>query len=216
MSLFASLRAFGFLLVGAFAAFSAQAGEASESVYVVSHGLHSGILVPNPAQSAESSFWPAVYSDAAWLEIGWGDGKYYPDANPGLLLGLRALMVPTASVLHVVAIHRTPLDYFPPEKIVTLQLSPEQLVRLAQGIAAEFVLDANGMPRDRGPGLYGESRFFEARGEFHLFNNCNHWVAARLEDAGLEISVSGALTGDGLLEILRDRFAQDKRGTDDD
>lgn len=39
-------------------------------------------------------------------------------------------------------------------------------------------------------GLYGDSRFYPANGQYQIFNICNHWVAERLADAGLAINVT--------------------------
>jgi hypothetical protein len=36
--------------------------------------------------------------------------------------------------------------------------------------------------------LYGNSRFYPARGRFHIFRNCNTWVAEGLGVAGVPIS----------------------------
>jgi uncharacterized protein DUF2459 len=47
-----------------------------------------------------------------------------------------------------------------------------------------------------GPGLYGDSRFYPAHGQFHLFNTCNTWAARALQAAGYPMSspiIAGAL-----------------------
>ncbi|MFO7315144.1 DUF2459 domain-containing protein, partial [Rhodothermus marinus] len=45
------------------------------------------------------------------------------------------------------------------------------------------------------PGLYGrESFFYAAHGRYHLFNNCNHWVARALRAAGLPVHPGRTLT----------------------
>ncbi|MGH8525150.1 MAG: DUF2459 domain-containing protein, partial [Gammaproteobacteria bacterium] len=53
----------------------------------------------------------------------------------------------------------------------------ESFARLGTGAAAPL-----------GRGLYGNSRFYPARGKFHLFNTCNTWAARALGAAGYSIS----------------------------
>lgn len=184
----------------------AASGEGGKSVYVVSHGLHAGILIPNPARTSAISIWSNLFPEAPWLEVGWGDGKFYPDADAGVLLGARALMVPTASVLHVVAVPDSGPQYFEANDVLEIRLGDAQFAQLAVSIESAFVRDAQGVPVPLGPGRYGRSQFFDAHGDFHLFRNCNHWVIERLEDAGLRLEGAGALTGDGLLDLLRDKL----------
>lgn len=194
------------LSTGVFAA----TDETGKPVHIVSHGLHAGILIPNPGRTSATSIWSNLFPGSPWLEMGWGDGKFYPEPDAGFLLGMRALMVPTASVLHVVEVPDSGPDYFGEDNTLEVRLSDAQFARLVASIESAFVRDAGGMPIPLGPGRYGRSQFFDAHGDFHLFRNCNHWVIERLEDAGLHVEATGALTGDGLLKMLREQLADDK------
>lgn len=197
------------------AAVAAAPGVASHSVYVISLGLHSGVLIPNPGLIAGKPDWPDVFPEADWLEIGWGDGKFYPNPDAGFLLGSRALMVPTDSVLHVVAVSETGLLEYPAQRMLEIALTPVQLENLTRSISDQFKRNGGGAAVPLGPGRYGDSHFFAARGSFHLFHNCNHWVIERLEAAGLDLNGSSAMTGDGLLSLLRRRLAETTRGSND-
>lgn len=164
-------------------------GQASESrsvqVWVVSHGAHTGIVVP--AWLAQAHDWPAARDlpQADFLEVGWGDRAYYPAQQPGWSLGLRALFWPGPSVLQFVALREPPEQAFPMARIRPLLLSQEQARRLAAAIVASHAPAEQGGSSALGPALYGQGYFYPALGRFHLLATCNVWAAARLRDAGL-------------------------------
>ncbi len=54
-----------------------------------------------------------------------------------------------------------------------------------------------------GPGLYASSRFYPARGSFHLFNTCNTWTARALAAAGFAVEASGTTRAEGVMSQIR-------------
>lgn len=180
------------------AAPTARDAEPVTSIYLVSHGWHTGIVIRRsdipPALWPESRDFPTAES----LEVGWGDRDYYQAPEPGLWTGVKALLLPTPSVLHVVGLHESVVDAFPRSEIVELGLPRAGIERLVN-----FVHDAHDRAGSAtvpalGPGLYGDSRFYPARESFHLLRNCNAWTARALRTAGLPfastITVGGIMT----------------------
>ena len=51
-------------------------------------------------------------------------------------------------------------------------------------------------------GIYGDSQFYKAKGEFHIFNTCNKWTAKGLESAGMNISTTFKLTASSIMCLL--------------
>ena len=176
----------------------ADAQTTMHRVHVVRHGWHSGIVVR--AADVPEHAWPArrEFIGAEYLEVGWGDRAYYPAPDPSVWLGLRALLWPTAGVLHMVAFSGPVEHYFASAEIVALQLTPQGFARLVAAISASHELDAAGQPIPLGPGLYGTSRFYASREAFHLFATCNVWVAAMLREAGVPVSPTLSPTSDAL------------------
>lgn len=170
-------------------------------IYVVRHALHTGVVV---AASAASS-WPAAreLADAEFFEVGWGDRRFYMAADPGIWLGLRALLWPTDSALHVVAFNGPVARTFPEAEIIALPLSADGLARLAARVRDSHALDAAGQPIVLGPGETGRSRFYASRERFHLLQTCNVWVARLLQHAGIAVDPAQALTAGALLAQLR-------------
>lgn len=164
------------------------------TVYVVSHGWHSGIVVP--AALAEAHGWPArrEFAQAQHFEVGWGDRDDYQAADPGWGMGLRALLWPSPGVLHIVALQAPPRVAFPGAPVIAMRVSHDGAQRLAASIAAGHERGADGVPNVFGPALYGQGSFYASVERFHLFATCNVWVARRLRDAGLDLSPAFALT----------------------
>lgn len=197
------------------ALFPAAADAPSIPVAVVDHGYHAGLIVPvaplrvmasltgnAPLLSLTQRF--AAYE---WLEIGWGDENFYRNV-PDLSFGtahqvLKALFWPdNSSILHVVGFSGASDEFFSRSRHVPLQLGHEGFTRLASAIGATFA-DAGGAVIDAGPGLYGPSRFFKAKGNYSFLNLCNHWTGKTLASAGVPYSPVLSMLSAGLMTDLR-------------
>lgn len=182
------------------------------TVYLVSNGFHSGLVLPRPTANAAAIRRGAGATEAVttrfahydWVELGWGDDRFYR-AVPTLdrfdwRLGLEALFrLGNGSVMHVVGIEGDPHELFAGVDLVRIELSPEGFGRLLDGIDGTFARDAAGRPEDVGPGLYGPSLFYRAIGKFSLFNVCNHWTARMLGLAGVPVWPAAATLPRGLV-----------------
>jgi len=173
------------------------------SVHVVNHGWHAGLVlragdVPAGAWAAQADF-----PDAEYLEVGWGDRTYYMAADPGPWLALKAVAWPGPGVLHVVGVDAAPERYFPGAEILEIGVAPDGLQRLLAHLRQSHELDGAGRPVTLGPGLYGHSRFYASREQFHLFKTCNVWVATALQAAGVQVAPALTLTTERLMVQLR-------------
>ena len=187
------------------------------TVHVLDHGYHSGLIVPKQAlyRAAEVialddasmgqrlRTLAGLFSDADWLEIGWGDAEFYRStptvSDVNLALGVRALFWPTDTVLQVVPGNGQATKAFPRSGILRLGLSPEGFVRLARRLAETI---PEPFPDAAGRSLYGAGAFFPATLRYHLFRTCNHWTAWLLRGAGVPASaVPGTLSTTLMLEL---------------
>ena len=185
------------------AASAADAQATMHRVHVVRHGWHSGIVVRAADVPLQAWLARREFIGAEYLEVGWGDRAYYQAADPSAWLGLRALLWPTAGVLHMVAFSGPVEHYFASAEIVALQITPQGLARLVAAISASHELDAAGQPIPLGPGLYGKSRFYASNQVFSLFATCNGWVAGMLREAGVPLSPTLSPTSGALFAQLR-------------
>jgi uncharacterized protein (TIGR02117 family) len=180
------------------------ADDSKVTVLVVRHRWHTGIAFPAEQLDPALQFLPAYFSKPAYYEMGWGDDAFYRQDNSTWRL-VRAMLWPTNSVLHVVALDRHP-ETLPHGDIQPLCVSSTQLAALQRAIASDFVLDDNGTPSSADPGLYGDSRFFPAHGTFWLGNTCNSWTARRLTALDIPMDYL-TLTADGVMQQLTGRTA---------
>jgi len=173
------------------------------TIYLVSHGWHAGIVLRRA--EIPDGIWPVAgdFSDAQYLELGWGDMDYYQTPNAHIGFILKAALLPTASVLHIVGFSSPVSAYFPYSEIIKIELSSADFEYLSRIIAASFARDKAGNIMSLGHGLYGNSRFFLSGETYHLFNTCNVWTARALHAAGLPITPARTFTVEDLMSQAR-------------
>ncbi len=181
----------------------AEPGQIAKTIYAVNHGWHVGLVVEGPDLAAAAPFLADSLPGERFLEIGWGDARYYQTAEPGAGLALRAVLWPTESVLHVAGFHDPPSRFFGAAEVVALGATAAGHRDLLAYIAESFDRAPDGRPIVLGPGWYGASRFFGARGSFHAGNTCNTWAARAAARAGLPVTSRLTVTAGGLMDQLR-------------
>lgn len=131
--------------------------------------------------------------------MSWGDWDYFQNPDASVWLALKAALLPTRSVVHVVAFDGPLARAYTGADIVEVELSKSGIEQLVDAILATFsTTDAASRP-----GLIPHSLFYPASGKFHLFNTCNNWVARMLREAGCPATPWRAITADGVLRQAR-------------
>lgn len=173
--------------------------KAARIVYVVGNGWHTSIVLSRADLSATS--WPRAhdFSNSEFLEVSWGDWDYFQTPDASTWLALKAALVPTRSVLHVVGFDGAVPAAYPGADVVEVHVSPAGLDDLVEMISDTFST-TDTTPR---PGLFPGSRFYAARGTFHLFNTCNNWIARLLRAAGCPNRPGRAITAESVLRQTR-------------
>ena len=168
--------------------------DSTSAIYLVRHGWHAGIAVRRADVPAGA--WPVLedFPDARYLEVGWGEVRYYPGDTRGVWGAFRAGAWPTGSVLHVVPMSGAVQSAFPQNTIVRLPVGPSEMEALIRYVAESFSVDDQGDALPAAPGYYAGSRFYTSGLPYHVFNNCNHWAAGALEAAGCDTSPRWTLT----------------------
>lgn len=151
-------------------------GPEPRTLYVVSHGWHSGIVVER-AELAKRL--PLLDSAHRYLEIGWGEERFYQARETTVGMALRAVLWPNASVVQVVRFDEPPHRYFAASEVREFRTDVQGFEAALERIAATFLADLTPLA----PSLYGDGSFYRAKGAFHLFNNCNRWVERVLDAA---------------------------------
>ena len=175
-------------------------GEPAVSAWVLDHGWHTSIVARR--SDVDRTLWPEVddFPEAVFVEVAWGDREFYmtPTASSGL--ALKAALLASGSVLHVVGVSTPIAAYFSQSRIVELRLSRRGFDAMTRFIHDEYQRDRENRPIRLERGLYGASWFYAARSRYHLFNTCNTWVARGLSTAGLAVTPAGVITAG---EVMR-------------
>jgi len=182
---------------------AAAPGEARVTIYVVSNGWHSAIVVPRAALPPGAIPEAADFPAAAYLSLGWGDAEYFPERDPTTEMALRAALRPTPAVLHLAGLSSHPGRVFPADEVVELEATGQGFEALIAYLDAVFDRDGAERVEASEPGLTRFSLFYPAKGEFHLFNTCNTWTARGLQAGGWPIRVSGTVTAEELMVQVR-------------
>ena len=134
----------------------------------------------------------------AYEEWGYAERAWYLEKRQGFTGVIRALLWPTEGVVEVgthdsIWAERTQK---PPVEFFRFQISEAGYLSLRSYLRATIA-------SEEPVGIVGNSRFCVARSSYHLFHHCHHYTAKGLREAGLPISMRGALTRNGFAKQLR-------------
>ncbi len=173
-----------------------------------SNGWHVSIAMPAEALD-EGHPLRTLFPDKQYFLVGWGARDFYMADKAGFFDGLFAIVPPTASAVHVIA-GDEPVEEttWRPKELVDFAVAEETARAIADGVAASLRYGDTGAPIKIAEGrVPSASHFLAAKGQFHLFNMCNHWAARRLHEAGLPVRAGVSFTAGGLMRAV-DRKTQ--------
>lgn len=169
--------------------FPPSAGDMRE-LFVMDNHWHTGLILRTSDLSARLKQMLVKVSDAPYVEIGWGDDRFYrsPESTSGL--AVQAMFASRGSVIHAVPI------WSPPEyhylafvvDLYKLQISSEGQRRLLAFIEDSFERTESGGPVEIESGWAPGSWFYRARGRYSALHTCNQWTADALRSAGFPIT----------------------------
>ena len=171
-------------------------------VYVVNHGWHTGFVLPASDIQHVIPELKNRFGKAPYIEFGWGDNEFYQAEEITSGITLKAIFLPTDSVVHVVAVTRKADKYFKHSEVGKICLEDPEFKSLVKFISNSFYRDESGNILKLNHGIYGDSQFYKAKGDFHIFNTCNKWTAKGLESAGMNISTTFKLTAGSIMNFL--------------
>ena len=144
--------------------------------------------------------WPEAdaHPGAGHVEVGWGDGDFYPAARGTIGLALRAAFRSRGSVLHVAAFDAAAADFFSASPVIELRVTPGGFNALCRHIAATHARDAARHGIAVAPALYGAGAFYLAR-PYGALDNSNRWAAQALAAAGVPVVPALSLNAGSVL-----------------
>ncbi len=168
-----------------------------KDVWVERDRYHTAIVLPTELVREVAGNLLPVLSDRPLVRFGWGDRAYYGASNQNLWLAIKALVLPTRSVMEVSSFNT--LDEVG-ERVVQLG-SQVDVEKLLKHISNTFTWDTSGQPILERTGDNG-FQYYSARGLYHMFKNCNNWTAKALKVSGLEIKHFRAFFAESVMKQL--------------
>ncbi len=172
----------------------------TRTIYFVQHDWHSGLAWE---QRSGESFGAEEWKDAPYVEVGWGDRQFYFAGDKSIPSMLRAVFIPSDSVMHVASFAESPekLFKFP---VLPIELSEAGFQNLFAYVKQTFAVNEKG---DRlaaiGKGQYGVSNFYAAVPRYFSAFNCNTWAAEALRNAGVSVCPNRAILAKNLGEQIK-------------
>lgn len=154
-------------------------------VKVLSHGWHVGLILPVNEQFIELMPASMHASHFSYAEVGWGDRDFYTGVHRGLWGKFKGAILPTLSVVHVVAFNIEPERQFGGLEMQTLYITEEGYAQLLFEFLRTFEYDTNGEIIPLKDGLYATALFYSSRRRYFLPRTSNTWVAQLLKEGGL-------------------------------
>ena len=174
-----------------------------EKIYIVSHGWHTGFVVPAKRIQNQLPKLRKRFGDIPYIEFGWGDKDFYQTKEITTGLTLNAILWPTESVIHAVAVPGKVDKYFANSIVEILCLSGKEYSSLLRFISESFYKDEHGEILELKSGIYGNSQFYKGVGNFYFMNTCNKWTAKGLKSAGMDISPTFKLTAGSIMDYVK-------------
>jgi uncharacterized protein (TIGR02117 family) len=177
--------------------------EGKTPVYIINHGRHTGFALPSKQIVRQLPVLQQRFGNVPYYEFGWGDHDFYLADEITLWLKFQAILWPTNTVMHVVAVPKPPKKYFLDSEVIEFYLNDSQFSNLRKFLISSFYQDKTGNIVPLKKGIYGDSIFFKGTGDYHLFNTCNKWTAKGLQSTGMDISPTFKLTADSIMDYFK-------------
>ena len=171
-------------------------------IYIVSHDWHTGFVIPAEEIQLHIPELRERFGNTPYIEFGWGDKGFYQAKEITTGLVLKAVLWPTESVIHSVAVPESVDGYFKNSQVEKICLNNGGLTSLLHFISNSFYKNEKNKVFELENGIYGDSQFYKGIGEYHLMNTCNKWTAKGLNSAGLDISPTFKLSASSIMDFI--------------
>lgn len=160
-------------------------------IYVKSNGVHTEICMPteseyfNWKEFIDTSAYPSGLS-CNYISMGWGDKGFFLETptwgDLKASTAIEAIFLPSSTAMHVQYFNHAPAES---EQCYLERISGSRYKSLVLYIQGSFLLDHNKAIHIPGGSYWGTDQFYEAKGDYHLFNTCNSWTNGALKMAGI-------------------------------
>lgn len=180
-----------------------QNNEKVFEVFVIQSRWHTGLILKTA--DIDTSDWPEIaqYRNYTYVDIGWGDEKFYQATEISVFLAAKAVLWPTPSILEIYAFNSPPENFYGPKaRILRIPVTKQQKSALSRFVADSYLRNIAGQVQ-LSPLYETNTRFFLATRKYHLFRTCNTWMALAFKDAGFPVQSSFILNARQLFRQLK-------------
>ena len=174
----------------------------SKLIYIMSHGWHTSVVFDNNEARYHLPALEGKFIAAKFLEAGWGDQDFYQAEEMNSGIALRAILLPTRSVLQVIALDNRPQTHYPDSKVFTIRVSKLGFQKVIKFINDSFSLDEAGRNIKLKTGPHGNYQYYHAKGLYYALSTCNNWTAKAVRASGFPITPLYAITSDNVFHQL--------------
>ena len=177
-------------------------GQLRENIYLIKNHWHTGFVFINKDEPEKLIPHIKLFGDYQFVDIGWGDEKFYQHPGFNLFLAFRALFIPTSSVVRIQAYSNSIEKYLQiSDAALKISITSAQYEKILNYINQSFEL------RDKEAIITSENKnwrikFLKSNLKYHLFFTCNTWIAYALKEGGVEIAPAGIITVQQLFNNL--------------
>lgn len=174
----------------------------SAQLYFVDYGIHTAIVFPLDFIKKEDERLYEAFKDHTYLEFSFGEEPFFRSKTHGKLDIMAALFWPSQSLIRLHPFSRDPLEHYSQSaSLAILDFNDEQSLKILNLVLASF-LDKTMLE----PWLEyqeGKQRYFVlAKGNYHILNNCNDWMARIFESVGIKVRLISKFSSGELFEDI--------------
>ena len=170
----------------------------ANSIWVERDHYHTAIVLSSQLVREVAAELLPVLNDRPLVRFGWGDRGYYGATEKNFYKAFSALCLPTRSVMEVSTFEKL-ADVG--ERLIQLHLDESGVKKLLDFISDSFTWDGHGRPILDRVSVNG-FHYYDARGVYHMFKNCNNWTAKALKQSGLKVRYWRAFFADSVMKQL--------------
>jgi len=173
------------------------------TIYFIYREWHTSILLDAKTIALHSRFLQQEAVNQRYIRIGWGDGNYFTGKSKTFGSATKALIASSHSALQVIAYAQPPFASIPYETRVPIAIGDKGMRKLIRYLDNSFAVDGDGHVIPLETYVTDAGNFYQARGHYSLFSNCNTWSGSALQAAKLPVRSSLQLTAQSVFEQAR-------------
>jgi uncharacterized protein (TIGR02117 family) len=164
-------------------------------VYLVNKSWHTGFIFSTSSIATSQIGALKIFDDYKYVDIGWGDAAFYMTPEFDTENALKAVLVPTKSVIRIEGYNVAIEDIASwNDFTIELQMNDDMFNNFCEFIENSFSRDTNDKYIVSKTLRDGKIRFFRSDLKYHGLNTCNTWAAKALKYSGFDISTFMIIT----------------------